>query len=451
MGFSVGELVQQLRSSSEIPDAELIERYRQDKDPDAFEILVRRYGSMVWSVCLRTLRSNHDAEEAFQSVFLIAIQKLNTVRIPASLPCWLHRITLRVTTQLSINRSRQRSYLKSVPDPLVETNDSRLDLGELEVVIDEEIDRLPDHFRTAFVLCVLKGLSNEQAAKQLGCAKGTIESRLVRARSRLRQRLSDRGIASVWVTSLSVASIPVPEILAHKVSSFASQPPLALIPGLSKSTLALTQGVLHTMMIMKLKWTTAIVMSLCLCFTGIGWVSSNILAFGDDKDADKAKKLTQEKPLTHKDLPKDSQEAIELLLKENARLQKELTEVRKQLEVERAQSAEDLKRTRDSLVKVIKEGDSEFEKLKDAVETLKQILTKEKAPDEKKIQQQIAELKSLLFAIERATKGGKVECKNGEEFKLSMKTEKPIRSVYFNLDEIVAVIPVPEDPKKIVI
>jgi RNA polymerase sigma factor (sigma-70 family) len=59
--------------------------------------------------------------------------------------------------------------------------------------IDTEVNRLPEKSRTAVVLCYLNGKTNETAARELGCPKGTILSRLSRARERLRQRLAQRG------------------------------------------------------------------------------------------------------------------------------------------------------------------------------------------------------------------------------------------------------------------
>ena len=67
--------------------------------------------------------------------------------------------------------------------------------AELRTVIDEEIARLPDRYRMAVVLCYLEGLTQEQAARRLRCPVGTVESRLHRARERLRSRLSRRGLA----------------------------------------------------------------------------------------------------------------------------------------------------------------------------------------------------------------------------------------------------------------
>jgi uncharacterized protein (TIGR03067 family) len=65
----------------------------------------------------------------------------------------------------------------------------------LRPVLDEEVERLPAKFRAAVVLCYLEGLKVEEAARQLNCPRGTILSRLARARQRLSARLALRGLA----------------------------------------------------------------------------------------------------------------------------------------------------------------------------------------------------------------------------------------------------------------
>ena len=57
----------------------------------------------------------------------------------------------------------------------------------------QEIDRLPEIYRSALVLCYLEGLSHEQAASWLCCPLRTLQSRLLRAKERLRDRLTRRG------------------------------------------------------------------------------------------------------------------------------------------------------------------------------------------------------------------------------------------------------------------
>ena len=64
-----------------------------------------------------------------------------------------------------------------------------------EAVLHEEVNRLPWGCRAAVVLCYFDGLSPEQAARQLGCPVGTVQSRLARGRERLRTRLTRRGLA----------------------------------------------------------------------------------------------------------------------------------------------------------------------------------------------------------------------------------------------------------------
>src|SRR5262249_45171291 len=66
---------------------------------------------------------------------------------------------------------------------------------ELRPVLDEEVNALPEKLRLPVILCHLEGRTNEEAARQLGCPVGTIMSRLSRARQRLRDRLSRRGVA----------------------------------------------------------------------------------------------------------------------------------------------------------------------------------------------------------------------------------------------------------------
>ena len=71
--------------------------------------------------------------------------------------------------------------------------------------LHEEIARLPDRYREPIVLCHLEGLSTAAAAQRLGCAQGTILSRLARGRERLRQRLSQQGqVLSPWDCSLAL-------------------------------------------------------------------------------------------------------------------------------------------------------------------------------------------------------------------------------------------------------
>src|SRR5262249_19543877 len=85
---------------------------------------------------------------------------------------------------------------------------ARLEQIEVAGAVDEELDRLPQHYRAAFVLCCLEGMTNAEAARELGCPVGTIDSRLHAARSRLRKGLTRRGIAPAALSGLAVSAVP---------------------------------------------------------------------------------------------------------------------------------------------------------------------------------------------------------------------------------------------------
>src|SRR5206468_2452774 len=131
---------------------------------------------------------------------------------------------------------------------------------DLRPILDEEIDRLPEKYRAPFVLCYLEGHTNEEAAEQLGCPKGTVLSRLARGRQRLRDRLARRGVAlSVAGVAAALAqnatAAEVPAVLINSTvkaaTSFAAGNALTgLVPA---AVAALTEGVLHTMFVTKLK------------------------------------------------------------------------------------------------------------------------------------------------------------------------------------------------------
>ena len=79
----------------------------------------------------------------------------------------------------------------------------------------EELGRLPDRFRLPILLCHLEGLTYEQAAQQLGCPVRTVQSRLARARQRLRDRLTRRGVGPAVAT---LAAVLNPDAVSAVVS-----------------------------------------------------------------------------------------------------------------------------------------------------------------------------------------------------------------------------------------
>jgi RNA polymerase sigma factor (sigma-70 family) len=191
-----------------ITDAQLLKRFLSEQDESAFELLMERHGPMVYSLCRRILHDTQDAEDAFQATFLVLARKAASIGKYESLSGWLYMVAYRVAL-----RSRARNMRRSQRER--QLNDSPVDrkcmdpadrtaLHELSRLVDAELSRLPEKYRTAFILCHLEGKSCAEAAGQLGCPRGTILSRVGRARQQLQARLALHG----WLP----ASTPLPHL-----------------------------------------------------------------------------------------------------------------------------------------------------------------------------------------------------------------------------------------------
>ena len=182
-------------------DRQLLQQFA-DRDPMAaelaFTVLVRRHGPMVFRACRAILRDPHAAEDAFQATFLVLARKAGGLWVRGSLGPWLLSVARRVAYCARREASRQRAHERTAAE---QAAPATLDPGwdDRDAILHEELVRLPEKYRTAVVLCDLEGLTQEQAARQLGWPDGTVRSRLARGRERLRERLTRRGMAPAVV------------------------------------------------------------------------------------------------------------------------------------------------------------------------------------------------------------------------------------------------------------
>jgi RNA polymerase sigma factor (sigma-70 family) len=186
-----------LGAIGELTDGQLLERFAtQDGEAAelAFAALVERHGPMVLRVCRKALRDSNDVQDAFQATFLILVQKARSLWVRDSLGPWLHRVAHRVATRARSSAAGRREYERRAAAARPTLVSERGDREDLEALLHEEIDRLPERYRVPVVLCDLQGLTHEKAARHLGWPVGTVKTRLARARELLRDRLSRRGL-----------------------------------------------------------------------------------------------------------------------------------------------------------------------------------------------------------------------------------------------------------------
>src|SRR5271170_1053397 len=128
-------------------DAQILERYVSQGEEAAFRVLLRRHGPMVLAVCRRILQDAHAAEDAFQATFLVLARKASTIRQEASLANWLYRVAYHIAVNERIRAAKQRSREREVAEMSREKEAQDTMPGELRLVLDEELNRLPEKYR----------------------------------------------------------------------------------------------------------------------------------------------------------------------------------------------------------------------------------------------------------------------------------------------------------------
>jgi RNA polymerase sigma factor (sigma-70 family) len=273
-GAAVAAVLQHIRQWVRGPhddattDGQLLERFATLRDEAAFAELVQRHGRLVHNVCLRILRDVHDAEDAFQAVFLVLARKAGAIRKRDSVASWLYGVAHRIAVRAKVqSRGRGAAPSESVdmaqPDPANEAA-----WRELQPLLDRELDSLPEKYKAPLLLCYFEGKSNEEAAQLLHWPSGTVKGRLARARDLLRKRLEQRGLALPIGTVLAclsgqaMAASPPADLFAVTVKATMSVVAGTAAPagGVSAQAVALSQGELLTMFVTKMKFATALVL-----------------------------------------------------------------------------------------------------------------------------------------------------------------------------------------------
>jgi cobalt-zinc-cadmium efflux system membrane fusion protein len=276
-----------------VSDAQLLERFVTRRDEAAFEVLVWRHGGLVLGVCGRLLRHAEDTEDVFQATFLALTRRAGSIAKRGALGSWLYKVAYRMALRVRARSAREAARGRGRGQTAPPHGGSAAG-PDLRPVLDEEINRLPERYRAPVVLCYLEGKSTAEAARRLGCARGTVCSRLAWARRRLRSRLTRRGLTlaaaglgGALAPGVAPAALVGPTVRAAVL--FASgQAAGGILPG---KAVALAEGVLRAMVLTKLK--TAAVALLVLGSLGVGAGLSTQRLRADRPGADAAPVLVR--------------------------------------------------------------------------------------------------------------------------------------------------------------
>ena len=184
-----------------------------DGDDSAFESIMRRHNRLLFRTARSILKSDAEAEDALQEAYLRAWRALATFRSESKLSTWL----VRIVVNESLGRLR-RSSAQVIPldtamestDP--DTQESMQDdpdqrpeqaamRAQVRRMMEARIDRLPEAFRTVFMLRAVEELSVEEVSTALQLPEATVRTRFFRARALMREALArevDRSVADAF-------------------------------------------------------------------------------------------------------------------------------------------------------------------------------------------------------------------------------------------------------------
>ena len=172
-------------------------------DHRAFHALVDRHARALFRVALSLSQTRSDAEDICQETFAAAFKGLKGFDGRASVKTWLTRILMRRAAKIWNKQRNARRTISLFRNDAGE-RDQEVNVGALSgkasgsatVDVDTRMDvlavirELPEEFRDVVVLREIDGLSYQEIADTLGVPRGTVESRLHRARAELRRRLT---------------------------------------------------------------------------------------------------------------------------------------------------------------------------------------------------------------------------------------------------------------------
>jgi RNA polymerase sigma factor (sigma-70 family) len=302
LGAVVGHLRHLLnpKAAGDQTDGQLLERFLAHREEAAFAAVVQRHGPLVLGLCRRLLGNVHDAEDAFQATFLVLARRANGLDRRGSLAGWLYGVAYRIAVRARLQAARRRAYERQAV-PMTASGNAPDPAGpELRQILDEELSRLPEKYRSPLVLCYLEGKTQAEAAQQLQWPLGTVRGRVARARDLLRRRLERRGLAlssgmlgALLAPEVVSAAVPAPVLQAAVKAALLAATGRAAA-GLPAAVHQLGEAALREAAVGRWKLLLGVCLALALASTGVGLIAQQ--AFHQAGPGRPEAKVTQPPP-----------------------------------------------------------------------------------------------------------------------------------------------------------
>ncbi len=307
MNVTLAKLTQLTNDPRAATDAALIDAFLAG-DQGAFAVLVRRHAALVFATCRSVLGHQQDAEDAFQATFLVLARRAADVWPRESVGAWLFGVARRVALKARTARAR-RAVCEPLPSDVASAKPLPPDF-DLAESVHRVVLKLPEVYRAAVVACDLEGLSRKEAAERLGWSEGTLSGRLARARELLAARFRRLGL-TLPAGGLATACAVPQSVSAHTVQTAIDLATETSAVGVSAPVAALTEGVVRSMALVKLKAMTAA--AFVACAIGFGALAAGP-GFGDDPDGQKQTQTQGPAPPAAKTPPAKAADQIDRLI-----------------------------------------------------------------------------------------------------------------------------------------
>lgn len=183
------------KESVELDDRQLVETIRRG-DNDAFEQLVRRKTTKVYSLCYRIIGNGEDAKDISQLVFIKLWENLDKYDPHFAFDTWLYRMVTNVAIDFLRNKQSRENAVNSTLRLVKTSSDAEqgvvVQRKEIENVFNTVATVLSPKQKTIFVMREMDDLPSSEIAKILGCRESTVRNHLFNARKLMQQQLRKR-------------------------------------------------------------------------------------------------------------------------------------------------------------------------------------------------------------------------------------------------------------------
>ena len=292
-------------------DGQLVEKYISNKSQEAFTLLVKRHGGMVYSTCSRLLNNPIDAEDASQTVFLLLAKKAETLHKRDAVATWLFKTTHMVCMNFQQAFKRREKHEKEaiimrhseLKKREIYNEKQNTGWNEIQTELDTVLMALPKKYRKTLLLAYLENRSHKEIAIELGVAESTVSTHVSRGLEMLRRKLSGKGV--VMTTALlgsllienSLMAAPAPLIAKLAAIGTLSVPALtttAATTGISSTSITLMETIMKTMFWVKVKITATVITTVVAVSISTPIVMNSIVA--EEKKDTNQEQVTPAKP-----------------------------------------------------------------------------------------------------------------------------------------------------------